>query len=169
MTEKQPRNVSSKKYDVAMREAQTKKPNLNRTFTLLNAALTAGDARAAWALGTWYLHGKHVRRDRTKAVEFLEIAAEGKIPDAIYDLAVCYEKGAGTKKNLRAFEPYVMGALWGDTDSVEEVGRCLYYGIGTTRNRRLSNIWLERAEALEDKGGKTDRGSRLSNTTRSTV
>lgn len=140
---------TSSNYEIALKEALKKKPDFAKTFGLLNEALTAGDARAAYALGTWYLHGTHVRKNRRKAVKLLKVAAEARISDALYDLAVCYEKGAGVKKDLkRAYELYVFGALWGDDQSVYEVGRCLYYGIGTRQDRQLSKVWYERAGIL---------------------
>ena len=38
--------------------------------------------------------------------------------------------------------------FWGDKQSIYEVGRCMFYGIGTKRDRRLADAWLARAEAL---------------------
>jgi len=47
-----------------------------------------------------------------------------------------------------AFEHYLRGVLYGDQQSVLEVGRCYYFGIGVKKDRKSSNIWLERAETL---------------------
>ena len=69
------------------------------------------------------------------------------VPEACYDLAVCYEKPAGVAENLeKAFELYVKAALHGDKQSFHEVGRCYYYGIGVAQNRNLADTWLERAK-----------------------
>ena len=71
------------------------------------------------------------------------------IPEALFDLAVSYEKGAGVRKSERkAYHLYVRAALWGDKQAIHEVGRCLFYGIGAKRDRRLADVWLARAEAL---------------------
>ncbi|GEP52853.1 hypothetical protein RSO01_00190 [Reyranella soli] len=67
----------------------------------------------------------------TKGTELLRQAAAENVPSALYDLAVSYEKGIGTKKNTRkAYELYLRAAIWGDKQSYHEVGRCLFYGIG---------------------------------------
>jgi len=136
-------------HKAALREMRRKKPNLAKAFKLFQLALDEGDGMSAYALGTWYLHGRYVKKDYAKAVGLLECAAEKNIPDALYDLAICYEKGTGTKKNKKkAYESYLRSALWGSKRSVYEVGRCLYHGIGVVRNKRVSDIWLDRADAL---------------------
>jgi uncharacterized protein len=64
----------------------------------------------------------------------------------MFDLAVCFEKGAGVEKDLsEAFNYYITAAVRGDNQSYYGVGRMLYYGLGTTENRELADIWLERA------------------------
>lgn len=136
-------------YDQALLEAKKKKPNDELVFDLLNQSLEEGDAKAAYALGTWYLHGNYVKKDMRKAVRLLKQAAEGNVPDALFDLANCYEKGAGLKKNDRlAFENYLKAALCNDAQSIYEVGRCYFYGIGVEKERRLAQIWLDRAKDL---------------------
>jgi TPR repeat protein len=141
---------ASKSYDAATKEMLKKRPDAKRGLQLLRRAHARGDARAAYALATWHLFGVHdVEKDYRRAAELLTQAAEQNIPEALYDLAVCYEKGDGVRKSeRRAYRLYVRAALWGDKDSVHEVGRCLFYGIGTKRDRRLADIWLARAEAL---------------------
>jgi uncharacterized protein len=65
-----------------------------------------------------------------------------------FDLAVCYEKGVGVKRNYKkGFECYLNAALLGDKQAVYEVGRCYYYGIGISKNINISRIWLKHAEA----------------------
>src|SRR5262249_22819232 len=137
---------NSKFYRQALREALKKRPVIERVTNLLQKALMAGDPQAAYALGTWYLHGKNVKQDARKAVLLLRQPANANVANALYDLAVCYEKGVGTKKNLaRAFQYYLRGALHGDEQSYHEVGRCYYYGIGTAKDRPVAWIWLDRA------------------------
>ena len=43
---------------------------------------------------------------------------------------------------------YLNAALHGDTQSVEEVARCFYYGIGIEKNIDVAEIWYQRAEEL---------------------
>ena len=139
----------SKLYDDALREMRKKRPNSARAMKLLELALRRRDARAAYALATWYLHGTHVKKDTRQATALLRQAAEANIPDALYDLAVSYEKGIGVKKSeKKAYELYLRAAVWGEKQSFYEVGRCLFYGIGAARSRRLASVWLDRAKSL---------------------
>jgi len=139
----------TKPYDVALREMRKKSPDSKKALKLLQIALKKGDARAAYALGTWHLFGAHVERNTRRAIELLSQAADANIPEALYDLGVCYEDGAGVRKSERkAYELYLRAAVWGDHQSVYEVGRCLFYGIGVQRNRTTARIWLSRAKSL---------------------
>ncbi len=61
------------------------------------------------------------------------------------------------KKNSRlAMEYYMRASLYGDKQSIFEIGRCYYYGIGISKNSRLARIWLDRASELgiKDKNDK---------------
>lgn len=136
-------------YEEALAEMSNDKSDPERALELLNTALEKGSPDAAYALGTWYLHGEHVEKDTAKAMVLLKRAADKNVAAACYDLAVSYETPKGVASNLeKAFELYVRAALHGDNQSFHEVGRCYYYGIGTLRNERLAEIWLEKAEEL---------------------
>jgi TPR repeat protein len=139
----------TKLYEEALAETSRDKPDIELVLDLLEKSLALGNPRAAYALGTWYLHGEHVDKDTSKAMVLLKRAADKNIPEACYDLAVSYEKPVGVAANLKkAFELYVRAALHGDNQSFHEVGRCYYYGIGTPRDENLADIWLEKAEEL---------------------
>jgi TPR repeat protein len=143
-------------YDEALIEMKKETPDMAKAFELLLASYDLGGHKAAYAIGTWYLHGRHVKKDPEKAVDYFNVAIKKNIPNACYDLALCYETGTGVKKDLKmAFELYMRAALFGDSQSYYEVGRCYYHGIGVTKNKKLSNIWLDKAEDLgiKDKGG----------------
>jgi uncharacterized protein len=141
-------------YDKALRLAQRRRakdlPQTRKVYELLLDADGHGDARATYALATWYLHGSEFTKvDVRRATALLRKAAAADIADANYDLAVSYEKGVGLPKSLsKAFECYTKAALLGDAPSHYEVGRMLYFGIGTPRNRRLADAWLKKAETL---------------------
>lgn len=133
-------------YTIALKEMQKPKPNLQKAFDLLNKAMKGGDLQAKYALATWYLHGRYVKRNLKTALKLLREADKGNIPQASFDLAVCYETGTGVPKNeLRAFELYLNAALEGDQEAFYEVGRCYYYGLGVEKNRRVAKIWLDRS------------------------
>lgn len=126
-------------------------PDLEVVTSLLERAHAAGDARASYALATWYLFGKPpvIKRNLDKAYDFLETAAAKSIPEALFDLAIYLEKGTRGRKNLRrAFCLYVGAALRGVEQAVYEVGRCYYYGIGISQNRSLAEVWRLRAKEL---------------------
>jgi uncharacterized protein len=133
-------------YAIALRAAKRRKPDLDQAFRLLSKAHKHGDARATYALATWYLHGKHVARNLRTAIALLRAAAAGDVPGALFDLAVSYEKGLGAAKNERkAAELYLRSALAGATAAYYEVGRCYYHGIGVERDRRVAKAWLDSA------------------------
>jgi TPR repeat protein len=141
--------IETKLVKAVRRELRKTKPNIAQALKELQRASDKGDASAAYALGTWHLHGKHVKVDMRRGAVLLKQAAAANIPEALYDLAVCYEKGAGVRESeKKAYELYLRAALWGDRQSIYEVGRCLFYGIGADRNRRLARFWLTRAKSL---------------------
>jgi len=135
-------------YEKALALADSSKPEWGEVFRLLSRAQEAGDPRAAYALATWRLHGKepYVKRDVKEAVRLLKIAADDGVPEALYDLAVCYQNGEGVRENDRkAFDLYLRAALKGEVDSVVEVARCLKYGRGVERNLLASRAFLDHA------------------------
>lgn len=124
-------------------------PDDEAAFAHLTEAHEAGDARASYALGTWYLHGHFVKRNLRTAMAFLRQAAKQGHPDALYDLAICHEKGAGTRKSeAKAAECYLAALLEGDEQSIYELGRCFYWGIGVQQNRRLARVLMDKADRL---------------------
>ncbi len=141
-------------YDRALRLAQARRekglPQTKAVYDLLLKADKSGDARATYALATWYLHGSEfTKRSIPRATALLKIAAAADIAAANFDLAVSYKKGIGVRKSeSKAFELYVKAALLGDADSHLEVGRMYFHGLGIQRNRRLADIWIKKGESL---------------------
>lgn len=138
----------SRYYDLALTEARKSHTDLQRTLRLLKRAHARGDIRAAYALATWHLHGKGqvVAKSIAKAIPLLREASEKHHPDAVFDLAICYEKGTGVRKSERkAATLYLRAALLGDKQSLSEVGRCYYHGLGVKRDRRIAWVWFDRA------------------------
>jgi uncharacterized protein len=113
-----------------------------------------GSPSANYALATWYLFGHkgakiEIKKDISRAVKLLKLAARGGVANALYDLAVCYEIGAGVEKSeYEAFRGYMKAALLGDADATYEVGRLYYHGIGVSKDRALAKAWLDRAHEL---------------------
>lgn len=126
----------------------------NEVVGLLLKAEQAGNAEAIYALGTWYLFGKHLPKDHRKAAEYLERATALDHADAAYDLAVSYELGKGVNKDIqRAFSLYMKAALQGDRQATYEVGRCFYWGIGTSKDRQVAAVWFDAYQRM----GKNER------------
>lgn len=142
---------SSEHYERAFRMMRAGKADSQKVADLLESAFAVGDPRAAYALATWYLfgHGGYPQ-DLRKAVKLLRIASKAHVPSAHFDLAVCYETGRGVRKSeASAYRHYLAAALYGDADAFHEVGRCLYHGIGSARDRKSAAVWLDRAELIE--------------------
>lgn len=143
------RDKVNKKYTKALKLAQSKQYDANKVIRLLNEAIDEGSGEAMYALATWYLFGKHVDKDLAKGNQLLSEAVEKCIPEACFYLAISYERGWGVEKNLyQAFFLYVKGALYGEAECFEEVGRCYYFGIGVRQDRKLAEIWYEKGERL---------------------
>lgn len=135
-------------YDRAMKLATKSNPDLNAALALLQEASDKDYPDAHYALATWYLFGKVVRRDYKMAVAYL-LKCSDVVAKASYDLAVCYEKGKGVDKDkAMALEYYMRSALLGDCQAHYEVGRCFYYGIGAGKNKCLGKLWMDKAGEL---------------------
>lgn len=158
-------------YDAALRSMRSKRPDEYKALGLLRKAHRANDPRAAYALATWHLFAKGgLAKDLHQAVDLLRDAAESGLPEALFDLAVCYERGAGVSRNARkAAFLYVDAAIRGDKQAVFEVGRCYYAGIGLKKDRAMANVWFQRAEELgvyEASGTRSPRHSKERSTTK---
>ena len=143
--------VAESLYDCAMSEMRSEHPDTRNIVATLRRAIEAGSARAAYALATWYIHGRDdvVPQDFGEAVKLLELAAEAHIPSALFDLAACYANGEGVPQSWdRAFLLYLQAALHGDDEAVFKVGRAYFYGLGVPEDRRVADIWLDRAHEL---------------------
>lgn len=136
-------------FKMAYDEMMKDNSNEALAFSLFEQAHESGDPRATYAIATWYLHGRYVKKNINKAVLLLKQSARKKVPDAMYDLAACYEGGTGVKKGKRkAFELYLKAAIRNDHQSVEEVARCYWFGIGVNKDRIVARNWYERAAEL---------------------
>jgi uncharacterized protein len=137
-------------YRDALQIMQSENADVKLATQLLRNGLDAGDPHAAYALGTWYFHGSNgVRKNKKRGIELWTIAAEAKISDALFDLAVCYEEGTVVERDVqRAFLFFMDAAIRGDKQAVFEVARCYTYGIGVSSDLQIAEIWSARAEEL---------------------
>jgi TPR repeat protein len=138
-------------YETALTEAYKDDADLPAIVALLREAIDLGNGDATYALATWYLYGKEpvIAIDFARGVELLKVAASKDVAFACFDLALCYERGEGVKKNRRrAFKNYLRGALNGDSECVYEVGRCYYFGIGIAKDKPIGRLYYRKASQL---------------------
>jgi TPR repeat protein len=94
------------------------------------------------------LHGLPV--DHNKAFSLYQAASKQNHAAATYRTAVCYEVGAGTKKdNQRAFQFYRKAASLGDPLAMHKIALIFLYGkLGQKKNLKEGISWLKRATAF---------------------
>jgi uncharacterized protein len=126
------------------------KPRTRDVYELMVRAHEQGDARATYALASWYIHGSpFTKKDLKRAVELLEIAAAHEVREAIFNLARATEAGKGTPKSARkAYTLYVQAALLGDAQAMREVARMYAAGTGVPKSRALAEVWRKCARTL---------------------
>lgn len=138
-------------YQQALSKAQGRRPNWKTVLEMLERASRQGSREAAYALATWYLHGKDgvLRKNVAAGTKLLRMSANRGYPQALYDLGVSYDLGIGVKENAeRAFMNYLEAALRGDADATFEVATCFFHGDGIQQNKKLAMIYFKRAMEL---------------------
>lgn len=134
--------MKNKSYEKALSMMKKGAP-AEKAYPLLLAAMEAGDYRAHYAIGTWYLYGTHLKANLKKAVGLFKEAASNDVAEAAFDLAVCYEKGEGVKKDLAKAAAYYLRAFrCGDASAAEELRRVFYWGFGVEKNRLIASEFV---------------------------
>ena len=115
----------------------------------LRRAADAGDAGAMIRLSNCYTVGEGgVGVDLVEAFRWCRRAVEVRAPSAVayYNLALCFDFGRGTPKDLvEAVRLYKIAAEMGDADAQFNLGMCLQRGDGTPCNPVEAFTWLKRA------------------------
>lgn len=110
-----------------------------KAYALLEKAMDSGSHSAAYAIGTWHLHGFFLKKDVKRGTALIAQAADNAVADAAFDLAVCYELGTGRRvSQKKALCYYMRSFLLGYSPAAVEVERLLYWGDPGVRNRPLS-------------------------------
>ncbi|MFC2749676.1 MAG: tetratricopeptide repeat protein [Campylobacter sp.] len=74
-----------------------------------------GDTGADAMLGNMYLNGIHFKKDYKKALIYIQKAVADDDPQALTDLAICYENSYGVARDMdKAIEFYKRGAAQGN-------------------------------------------------------
>jgi TPR repeat protein len=122
----------------------------------LREAAATGYSPALYALATWHLFGRGVKKDFKKAFSLLLESAEQNYAPAEYDIAVSFEMGKGTTKSEEsAFLYYRRAAEHGDVAGMTEVARCYWFGIGTAQDCRKAANWYLKAARRGDAESQT--------------
>lgn len=83
----------------------------SNALELLNRAIDKGNSKAQYALATWYLYGKTVKKDYKVAVKLLFESSLQNNELACFDLAVCYEWFWRKKEYEKSFLVLFQGYL----------------------------------------------------------
>ncbi|KAG0232847.1 hypothetical protein BGW42_007856 [Actinomortierella wolfii] len=108
---------------------------------------------AMFFLANCYGHGSlGLQIDHDKAFNLYMQASKQNHPASTYRTAVCYELGAGTKRDhSRAVQFYRKAASLGDTQAMYKLGMIMLKGLlGQQPNPREAITWLKRAAANAD-------------------
>lgn len=135
-----PGNKSVDKRYWSALKIMTKGGNIEQAYDFLLSASNDGDAYSNYALGTWYLDGFFLKKDKAKGVKLIRQAAEANVAYAAYDLATCYELGeGGVRRNInQATRYYLRAFLWGDLQAAAALERILYWEKDPLGRRTLS-------------------------------
>ena len=99
--------------------------NYRKAFPYLLDAALAGDIHSQNLVGYCYNLGLGVAKDLTLAVFWYEQAAKHHHKEALFNLAVLYERGGAVEANPRkAFSLYRRAALLGDAPAQCNLGVC---------------------------------------------
>ena len=81
----------------------------------LEKASKLGDTGADAMLGNMYLNGIHFKKDYKKALVYIQKGVADDDPQALTDLAICYENSYGVARDMdKAIEFYKRGAAQGN-------------------------------------------------------
>lgn len=129
-----------------------RKKNYHRAFPLLLQAANAGYEHSQNLVGYCYSEGLGVKKNLKLALFWFQAAAEeGKHKEALFNLAVAYERGQGTAIDLRkAFACYRQAAKLGDVSAQCNLGVAYLEGLGTRQNLSLGIRWIKRAAQKDD-------------------
>ena len=129
------------------------------TVAVLMEKAEKGDAIAQNTLGLWYYTGKNVKQDYRAAFTWWSKSAKQQNPDAIGNMAMCFQLGKGTKKDsITAFKMYVIAIKEGNKSIlpqhegiVKNTGnlfscrllyKCYSNGVGVQRDARKAESYL---------------------------
>lgn len=107
----------------------------------------AGDAEAQFQLGKAFWHGKGMKRDQAKAIEYYRRAAEAKHAEALAGLGAAYALGHGVEeKDAKAAADYFRkSAELGSSIGQMNFGSTLINGQGVEKDTEEGLGWVSKA------------------------
>jgi TPR repeat protein len=125
------------------------KPGATQTFAETLAAGKAGDPRAQFNLGFYYMNGEGVARDPSAAVSwYVKSAVQGNAM-AQNNLGICCATGNGTKLDpAQAITWWLKSAGQGNGNAACGLGRAYATGSGAPKDLVQSIFWYRRSAAL---------------------
>jgi TPR repeat protein len=134
----------------ALFNSRWKIKNYTKAFPHLCFAAKHGYPHAQNLVGYCYDLGLGTRRDPKAAVHWYKKAATAEYDEAIYNLALCYSRGDGIRKNERkAFDlnqRAAMGHVWASCN----LGTMYAEGVGTKTDPALAVKWWRKAAQKGD-------------------
>ncbi|HSS63892.1 MAG TPA: tetratricopeptide repeat protein [Gammaproteobacteria bacterium] len=106
----------------------------------------AGDARAAFLLGTRFASGRGAARDDSEAFRWFERAAEAGVAEARHNLEIMYASGRGVVRNMAAAARwYEEAASQSIAEAPFDIGTLYALGAGVEKDEVRAAEWLQRA------------------------
>lgn len=105
------------------------------------------DSNHSWSLSGWNLAS--ACEDKALAARLLTRLARAGDASAMWNLARCFETGAGVDQDFKlAVEWFKRAAEAGDTSAMCSLTRCFEDGVGVAKNEKSAALW--KAQALNE-------------------
>jgi len=117
-----------------------------KAVSIWTSAELSNDPRALFGLGTIYMRGLGVPRDRTKAVGFYQRSAEYGNTSAQFNLGLAYLKGHGIDKNAeQAMTWWVKAANEGHAAAQYNIAAMLWSGEEVPQDQAAAMKWFRKS------------------------
>lgn len=140
-------------YELALEiaDAELDESESDKVLHLLDLGVGEGDERAVYARAVCYSNGKYGSViDESKAFGLFSSLSESSIPEALFDLAVCYDLGQGVAKDqFAAFEYYLKAATFGHKEACFQVSEFFREGVTIPESENLHRFWLGQSQKKE--------------------
>ena len=118
-----------------------------------------GDASAAGEVAEALFYGRGVETNRTEAVRFYTIAAEGDVPGAQVSLGNCLLRGIGCERDDEAAARWLLRAAHGgNLGAMNDLAFCFLNGRGVDRDLEQGFRWALEAAQRGHPGAQTTVG-----------